>query len=246
MLVLYYIYLILNSFPSTIYEKSGKLRHSCLPNTMITVSADDPTQSRTLLASKDIKKGEMLTHGYGGNIIIGTLGRRALLFNDYNFWCTCFRCSDPTELGTFYSAIKCTNPSCDGYLLQEKPLDWGSAWKCTYSNCNCTKTYSYVQSLLLNCNRKVDQTNCVEGMIALMDALIKLKLHPNHYLVDKARHKIIKQVYMSMVQSIGFDEQYSGCHHAMKLLDISSKCLGIANAFLPEKCPERGNEIRYY
>jgi hypothetical protein len=51
------------------------------------------------------------------------------------FTCKCPRCCDPTELGTFLSAMKCLDGDCtDGYLLPSDSLDPDSDWICNASD----------------------------------------------------------------------------------------------------------------
>ncbi len=45
------------------------------------------------------------------------------------FDCTCQRCSDPTEFGTFISSPKCFQCSM-GLLCPVQPLDHSTDWKC--------------------------------------------------------------------------------------------------------------------
>jgi hypothetical protein len=50
------------------------------------------------------------------------------------FTCKCARCSDPSELGSFLSAIKCQSDQCEfGFLLPSDSLDPDSEWICTKS-----------------------------------------------------------------------------------------------------------------
>ena len=58
-----------------------------------------------------------------------TLDRRQHLAYSKHFQCDCERCCDPTELGTYLSALKCMKCSV-GYYLAQDPLSESSAWKC--------------------------------------------------------------------------------------------------------------------
>src|SRR5207237_9027358 len=74
------------------------------------------------------------------NMLNGTHPRRAQMFKEYGAWCTCDRCRDPTENGSYFSAIVCPNhsyPSSDppSYLLPKNPLNPESDWSCTNSSC---------------------------------------------------------------------------------------------------------------
>ena len=51
------------------------------------------------------------------------------------FTCKCQRCSDPTEMGSFLSAMRCPEKDCsDGFLLPSDSLDPDSDWICTKSD----------------------------------------------------------------------------------------------------------------
>jgi len=64
-----------------------------------------------------------------GKSTSGTKDRRAHLRQSKFFICDCQRCADPTECGTFLSALKC--PECSkGWLLPIDPIDDESVWKC--------------------------------------------------------------------------------------------------------------------
>ena len=52
-----------------------------------------------------------------------------MLQADWHFDCMCKRCSDPTECGSFISAVKCFDCGSDR-VLPVDPLDYESIWKC--------------------------------------------------------------------------------------------------------------------
>lgn len=56
--------------------------------------------------------------------------RREHLLENKFFECRCSRCSDPTELGTYTSALLC--PKCkSGLVLSTQPLNAEAHWSCT-------------------------------------------------------------------------------------------------------------------
>ena len=95
----------------------------------------------TVLAGKDIAKGEHLSIMYTHSLW-GTWSRRDHLNNVKNFWCTCPRCEDPTEMGEYRSTMLLFhrhNPLFVGtnfssikkngkLLLCKNPLDQGAPW----------------------------------------------------------------------------------------------------------------------
>lgn len=108
-----------------IYDLASMVEHSCAPN--LTKSF---TSKVDLLfwAPNPIKKGEHLSICYS-DALWGTEGRRNHLQQTKMFQCDCDRCSDVTEFGTYYSAIKCNSVAgCSGLLLPIDTLHWDGEW----------------------------------------------------------------------------------------------------------------------
>ena len=68
------------------------------------------------------------------SIIEGNVRRRTDIKKYWFFDCACPRCSDPSELGTFMSAIRC-NACRNGYLLPENSLDHRYIVSCLMLSC---------------------------------------------------------------------------------------------------------------
>lgn len=90
---------------SGIYATACLLEHSCLPNCTFNFNMSDGFKI-VVNAGRDIKKGEHLTTSYT-HTLWGTYSRRDHLKITKYFKCKCERCSDKTELGTYFSALKC-------------------------------------------------------------------------------------------------------------------------------------------
>lgn len=76
--------------------------------------------SAQIWAADDIEKGEKLEICYT-HVSHCTLQRRRHLKESKFFDCDCKRCSDPTELGTNLSSMRCNN--CEnGIILASDPL----------------------------------------------------------------------------------------------------------------------------
>ena len=112
-----------------LYYKSAMMAHDCLPNTRHVF--DEETLTISIYATREIPKGESVTATYT-QTLWDTARRRAHLKIAKCFDCTCKRCSDPTELGTFASSILCC--ICEGLIISTNPLKNFADWKC--SNCN--------------------------------------------------------------------------------------------------------------
>lgn len=106
-----------------LYPKASLLLHSCAPNVghYIFKNLESNMGNRLYVrAMVKIAKGEELLLTYS-QTLWPTLFRRAFLKEGKFFDCSCRRCSDPTELGTHMSTLKCTQ--CDnGMVLSSNPL----------------------------------------------------------------------------------------------------------------------------
>lgn len=81
-------------------------------------------------ASKFIAKGEQIFNSYT-KFLWSTQQRRVHLAYSKKFFCECSRCLDPTEFGSYISALKCVSPVCDGLMLPIIPTNIQSSWECT-------------------------------------------------------------------------------------------------------------------
>lgn len=82
----------------------------------------------------------------------GTQQRQDHLKSTKYFSCRCRRCGDPTEFGTYLSALKCLAPAadrkiCGGAQLPVSPLDQAAGWRC--ENCPTSLTTDQVQFIIL-------------------------------------------------------------------------------------------------
>ncbi|XP_018006371.2 SET domain-containing protein SmydA-8 [Hyalella azteca] len=99
-----------------LYPLCAMMSHDCTCNTQHTIMDD---HSMVVVASRNIAKGQQIT-GIYTQLLSGTTERRKHLRYCKFFDCVCRRCSDPTELGTYFSALRCTQ--CGGPVLCKDPL----------------------------------------------------------------------------------------------------------------------------
>lgn len=149
-------------------------------------------------AGSFIEVQELLTHAYV-DLMIGTPERRRILREQFYFDCCCQRCSDPTELGTYFSALKCQQ--CDkGYLIMDNPLDSGPYWKCNNSDhCMEIQTTEYETELveelriqetkILKSGRK--NNAMIAGWINLLERFGG-RFHENHYALLQIQVHLIR------------------------------------------------------
>lgn len=102
----------MNHKARALYPLISLLSHSCSPNLE---PISEPGKRIAFRAKRLIKEGEELSTRYTCFLDTGTNIRKKLK-NEWIFDCGCLRCSDPTELGSFFSSPKC--PCGSGYLVQ--------------------------------------------------------------------------------------------------------------------------------
>jgi hypothetical protein len=115
-----------------LYPKAAMLSHDCKPNTKHVFTGSKYTLE--LVSTVPIKKGEIICVTYT-QTLWGTLARRQHLQQSKCFDCTCARCSDETELGTYLGAINCSQCKKSGgkknsMIISTNPLESSAPWKC--------------------------------------------------------------------------------------------------------------------
>lgn len=168
-----------------LYPTAFLMSHDCVPNT--NHSDDGIDFTLTVRASVDIPENYPITLSYAYTLE-NTIRRREHLLENKFFECYCRRCSDPTELNTFVSALLC--PKCKtGCVLPNDPLNFDSSWSCyntTKENISCpgyTISSKSVRLLIDRINQEYMIIDC-NDVISLEFFLKKYRnvLHPNHYI----------------------------------------------------------------
>ncbi|XP_057666323.1 SET domain-containing protein SmydA-8-like [Diorhabda carinulata] len=177
-----------------IYEQSLFLEHSCVANCAKSFSEKGCI---VITAGADIKKGGKLSICHT-NPIRGTSDRRHHLYDTKLFWCCCPRCSDPTEFGTYFSALRCQDSNCKGYLLPKtfidnKTNDRGSDWCC--NECPSKLSPYAVQDLLDRIGKDLTEMpkDNIKECKNFIDSYEEL-LHPNHYFLTEVKIALINLI----------------------------------------------------
>lgn len=89
----------------SLFWKCSFLEHNCRPNCSKSFSDSGEVIVR---ASVVIKKGEHISISYT-DPLWGTPSRLHHLLTTKYFTCRCQRCLDPTEFGTYFSAVVCNS-----------------------------------------------------------------------------------------------------------------------------------------
>ena len=91
---------------SGLYGRYAMINHACVSNAKVVVGRATSNFTIQVRAQVFIKKGEEITTRYVG-ITNGVPLRADMLREHWCFTCSCDRCIDPTELGSYFSAILC-------------------------------------------------------------------------------------------------------------------------------------------
>ena len=157
-----------------IYPTFSFMSHNCYNNGRYIVHPDNKL---TLRAQRHIKEGEEITIQYI-SFLFGNSKRCPDIKACWFFQCSCRRCSDTSELGTFLSAALCQQ--CGGPVLpQDSSLDCQS-WSCTL--CGNTINREAVINIVKQLEDEMYDTEEQEydKYCAMLEKFSSL-LHPNHY-----------------------------------------------------------------
>ena len=89
---------------------------------------------------------------------VGNMRRREDIRRFWYFDCQCPRCSDPTELGSYMSAVICF--ACKlGFLVPTDSLQYKSDWKC--DSCGNLQSYDLVNEVISTIESQVSTGSCI-------------------------------------------------------------------------------------
>ncbi|XP_035898928.1 SET domain-containing protein SmydA-8 [Anopheles stephensi] len=211
-----------------IYARGCLLEHNCMPNSFYTFDCSKGMRL-TFRTGRDIQKGEHLTTTYTHSLWGTQLRRDHLKTNKY-FACKCDRCSDPTELGTFLSALRCMgleSEPCGGFQLPLNPLLETSDWQC--NRCPVQVTHAQVNLLMAQIGEEVDGVMGRKCSVKEFEDLIfKLEsfLHPNHFHLQTLKHSLI-QMYghfpghrLHELSDATLHRKIQMCREMMSIIDV--------------------------
>lgn len=191
-----------NAEVTALYPTVCLLEHNCLPNT--THVFDNDGYKITLKATLPIKAGDHITTMYT-HCLWGTQARREHLRETKYFDCQCQRCKDPTELGSYLSALKCIGTDgepCGGTQLPINPIDDKTEWTC--DSCPVKLSNEEVCFLVNGIGEEVDNVQLANPTVKELEALLSKMntfLHPNHYHIYSVKH--------SLIQLYGYQQGYT-------------------------------------
>lgn len=123
-----------------LYPLASLLTHDCRANTQQWFTAGG---TLVLRAVDHIAAGQVVTTSYT-DPQWATMLRQDHLRVSKQFTCTCQRCADPTEMGTFMGSPKCSG--CGGPMVSSAPLDPSAVWVC-HAGCAHTASAKQVRKI---------------------------------------------------------------------------------------------------
>ncbi|XP_076240125.1 uncharacterized protein LOC143182785 [Calliopsis andreniformis] len=211
-----------------LYPTVALMNHSCVSNTCHSIS---PTDFRIRLRTTvDIPSGGELYGSYTHSLY-PTMLRREHLLEGKHFACACPRCSDPTELGTHMSSLKCNK--CDnGIILSLDSLDPDSSWKCTH--CEFTTSGQAVRKVLRIIQADVDAVEAIsgaDGADAILERETVMKkyhsvLHPRHAFNTMIRHSLtqmygrVDEYLLDDLPDVVLEHKIDMCKLLLQVLDV--------------------------
>ena len=223
---------------SYLYYYASMPAHDCTPNSSWVINSKCEFIIR---ASVPIKAGESITHLYA-QPTMGTQERRQYLHSSKYFDCICKRCSDPTELGTYFSAVKC--PICPpGYLLMENPTsEEVSEWKCDHCNRKMPKEFAEEVISRIQANYLIGDDSDMKS-INTLEKIIKSysgkTVHPNHYCLHTIKNDMIQRMSFLLSTST-LQLENERFEVAERMVAAVRQCLNIAEVIWPGYNRHRG------
>lgn len=203
---------------SALYPTAYLMEHSCISNTALSFGLISDGFKIIVRAATHIKKGDHITTMYT-HALWGTQARREHLRETKYFTCKCQRCSDPTELSSYISGLRCIgteNEPCGGIQLPINPLDDNTEWAC--SKCPVKMANNDVSLLVNQIGEEVDHVQLKNPTVNELDTLLTKMLtflHPNHYHVFAVTH--------SLIQLYGYQQGYTLSQISDELLSRKAK-----------------------
>uniref|UniRef100_A0A6A7FNU5 Protein msta-like n=2 Tax=Hirondellea gigas TaxID=1518452 RepID=A0A6A7FNU5_9CRUS len=236
-----------------IYSQASMLEHSCIPNTHRTFDAD---LNLVVRAAVPIKRGCHLTSCYTEVLATTTVRQEHLLTSKF-FTCCCPRCVDPTELGTYCSAILC--PSCPiekkskkplvvkdkkvvptGVAIADDPLSPSSIWRC--NTCDNPVDADYIVRMTAVVNEEAEELESTNPNIKMCETFLE-KWSTTFY----CNHTILLNIKYVLLHLYGSEAGYELADlspiHLLRKEGLCRQVLSVADAIVPGISRLRGSVL---
>ncbi|XP_045108111.1 SET domain-containing protein SmydA-8-like [Portunus trituberculatus] len=198
-----------------LFPVSSLLTHDCRANTQQWFTAEGVVVVRAVTR---VAAGDVLTTCYT-DPQWATLLRQDHLRISKQFTCTCARCRDPTELGTFLGSPCC--PACRLPLLSTDPLDPQAPWRCSNHTCTHTATAAQVAGVGAGIGAKLKGlTPNDAAALASLSRQLEEMLPSTHHVLMQLHVSTLKTLVARDLREVN-DEDLS------TLLAISSLVMGV-------------------
>lgn len=233
------IFIFLYRHASFIFYFSSFLSHDCTPNARLVIHQKGSSYFISVIASRNIRVGDPITTSYVETFTFGTAERQSYLMDNFYFSCKCVRCLDPTELGTFMSAIKCTaNQLCkNGWLTSKNPLDLASDWICNQNHCDALVNFSVVEDVLQNVKGKMREASSLNEFAEILEMTKGKIFHKNHYLVISIECEMLRLLDVALTQVKDEAEVF---RLTKWQVELCRHCLSVADTLQPGSNKFRG------
>jgi len=208
--------------------------HDCLANTTHTFGSSKEDFAMTVKALRDIKAGEDITHSYAEPMNT-VLARQTILQMGKFFHCGCKRCSDPTELGTYSSALKC--PKCKkGDVISSDTKRLDSMWNCSACNAGINPDkISLVTKAVKEAADRLDVNPKVDEFEAFLKKYSAV-LHQNHVILIDKKYTLAK-MYGRMQ---GYEPDKMSDEQFRRKLQLCEEVLKVLDKIMPGQSRKRG------
>ncbi|XP_053949564.1 SET domain-containing protein SmydA-8 isoform X2 [Anastrepha ludens] len=171
-----------------LFALAGFMNHNCTPNSS---HHFEDGQTIVVTAARDIAQGEEITATYT-KILWNTLSRQLFLRATKHFVCSCKRCSDPTENGTYLSALFCREQGCKGIVIPLQAKTLQPDWRCL--TCDTVFPHSKMsryQDFALNTINNRINTSTVHELINFINEMCPRFCPPSNYVLVEAKLNVI-------------------------------------------------------
>jgi len=215
---------------SGLYPRVSLLNHSCVPNCRLVFRSDYSLQ---VVTSVRVRRGDTLCISYTPPFY-SVIARNNILQRGKQFTCSCARCSDPTELGTRVSSIRCTRGDTCGGSYQHCQ-DYSGDWRCS----DCDHTLPYSDYALMDARLLGVQTRFDKSDVDQMKSILREQrgtVSPDHGLILEVEQHLAAA--LGRVDGHRFD-QISDEDLQLKI-DISQHLMKVLNVLEPGLSKSRG------
>jgi len=166
------------------------LNHSCTSNTISYALNDFKFVCRAVIP---IKKGEEITTNYlhYNYHFFGRSNRQPELSEHWHFSCSCPRCRDLSELGTWVDALVCQE--CKQGRMMPLNINLGAEWVC--GTCYAIMASDEVKKTITHYWDLIEETtkSGIEELSKLLQKLL-LIFDKNHYYLLEVKRRIIENI----------------------------------------------------